>query len=314
MNRCTILYILSIQSSLQTLWSPTADGVIGGLWYIRVTGSGYLSPIGSGKWPWLSANNQKYLKRLTHVPVPSQNVVPALWGPSISWVNPSCSTWADGLDSLSNWGLDSEWTKYIPLQTTCTSQRNQMENVLHWTLLLVLTLTRSWKEIEFIALAASESVTNFAWYSRTLRMRRGPSTDSCTVSKIRVKKILNLNVQKKYVLSSRMPGPVYQLHIETPHTHITRQSTYSVGIVQHRSQPHRTINKDSKNKNKKEICPMESMYHGHTSRSVTDRQIAETVEKNNPILKQEKARTKLAHAEREWNKWTMCKLWAHLAK
>jgi hypothetical protein len=44
--------------------------------------------------------------------------------------------------------------------------------------------TRSWKAIEVIPVAASESATSLAWYSRTPRIRRGPNTNDCTTSKI----------------------------------------------------------------------------------------------------------------------------------
>jgi len=53
-----------------------------------------------------------------------------------------------------------------------------------YTVLLVGTCTRSWKTTEFMLVPASELVTSLAWYSRTLRMRRGPSTNICTGNKI----------------------------------------------------------------------------------------------------------------------------------
>jgi len=53
-----------------------------------------------------------------------------------------------------------------------------------YTILLVGTYTRSWKTIEFMLVAASELATSWAWYPRTLRMRRGPSTNICTSTKI----------------------------------------------------------------------------------------------------------------------------------
>jgi len=52
-----------------------------------------------------------------------------------------------------------------------------------YTVLLVGTSTRSWNTISFMLVSASESATSFAWYSRTPRMRRGPSTNICTPAK-----------------------------------------------------------------------------------------------------------------------------------
>ena len=50
-----------------------------------------------------------------------------------------------------------------------------------YTLWLVETCTRSPKAIELILSPASAPSTNLAWYSRTPRMRRGPSTNICTM-------------------------------------------------------------------------------------------------------------------------------------
>ena len=52
-----------------------------------------------------------------------------------------------------------------------------------YTVPLVDICTCSWKTIEFMLVSASESATSFAWYSRTLRMRRGPITNICTTTK-----------------------------------------------------------------------------------------------------------------------------------
>jgi hypothetical protein len=55
-----------------------------------------------------------------------------------------------------------------------------------YTPLPVDICTRSWKAIEVMAVAALEWATAFklAEYSRTPRIRRGPSKDNCTTSKI----------------------------------------------------------------------------------------------------------------------------------
>jgi hypothetical protein len=53
-----------------------------------------------------------------------------------------------------------------------------------YTVPLVDICTCSWKTIEFMLASASEPATSFAWYSRTLRMRRGPNTNICTTIKI----------------------------------------------------------------------------------------------------------------------------------
>jgi hypothetical protein len=52
-----------------------------------------------------------------------------------------------------------------------------------YTVPLVDICTCSWKTMEFMLVSASEPATSFAWYSRTLRMRRGPSTNICTIDK-----------------------------------------------------------------------------------------------------------------------------------
>jgi hypothetical protein len=52
-----------------------------------------------------------------------------------------------------------------------------------YTVLLVDICTCSWKTIEFMLVSASESATSVAWYSRTLRMRRGPNTNICMTAK-----------------------------------------------------------------------------------------------------------------------------------
>jgi hypothetical protein len=46
---------------------------------------------------------------------------------------------------------------------------------------------RSWKAIEVMAIASSELATSLALYSRTPRIRRGPITNICTTSIVRVK-------------------------------------------------------------------------------------------------------------------------------
>jgi hypothetical protein len=38
--------------------------------------------------------------------------------------------------------------------------------------------------MEVMAVAESESATSLAWYSRMLRIRRGPNTNDCTISEI----------------------------------------------------------------------------------------------------------------------------------
>jgi len=53
-----------------------------------------------------------------------------------------------------------------------------------YTVLLVDTCTRSWKTIEFILVSALDSARSLAWYSRTLRMRRGPNSNLCTLEEI----------------------------------------------------------------------------------------------------------------------------------
>jgi hypothetical protein len=53
-----------------------------------------------------------------------------------------------------------------------------------YTLLLVNACTRSWKIIEVMQVSAWDPATSSAWYSRTPRMRRGPSTNICTPYRI----------------------------------------------------------------------------------------------------------------------------------
>jgi hypothetical protein len=63
------------------------------------------------------------------------------------------------------------------------SSLQNTRQALPYTVLLVDMCTCSWKTIEFMLVSASESAMSFAWYSRTLRMRRGPNTNICTISK-----------------------------------------------------------------------------------------------------------------------------------
>jgi hypothetical protein len=64
------------------------------------------------------------------------------------------------------------------------SSLQNVRQIFPYTVPLVDICTCSWKTIEFISMSASESATSFAWYSRTLRMRRGPNTNICTPNEI----------------------------------------------------------------------------------------------------------------------------------
>ena len=53
-----------------------------------------------------------------------------------------------------------------------------------YTPLPVEMCMRSWKTMEPMPIPASELATSSAWYSRTLRMSRGPSTNICMIEAI----------------------------------------------------------------------------------------------------------------------------------
>jgi hypothetical protein len=90
-----------------------------------------------------------------------------------------------------NVALNVLWSSmYVYIIDTTTDPRPSFSSLQNswqtfaYTVLLVDICTCSWKTIEFMLASASEPATSFAWYSRTLRMRRGPNTNICTTVKI----------------------------------------------------------------------------------------------------------------------------------
>ena len=74
------------------------------------------------------------------------------------------------------------WKTTMELRTKFSHSLQQVL-ILHqfpcYTSLPVDTWMCSWKAIADMAVPASELATSLAWYSRMLRMRRGPSTNIC---------------------------------------------------------------------------------------------------------------------------------------
>jgi len=74
------------------------------------------------------------------------------------------------------WRWLSKWSSRIPCRLLVTY------NIIWkcYTPLLVDICMCSWKAIVVMPVPSSEVATSLAWYSRMLRMRRGPSTNICT--------------------------------------------------------------------------------------------------------------------------------------
>jgi len=85
--------------------------------------------------------------------------------------------------SLQSWNAEQTiWSPMTkPLPDTC---RLPDKHFPCYTLLSVDIYTRSSKAIEVMQVAVSELATSSAWYARTLKMRRGPSTNICMYEKI----------------------------------------------------------------------------------------------------------------------------------
>jgi hypothetical protein len=91
----------------------------------------------------------------------------------------------DLLPAIAAWQLPlAEWQSSAN-NTTRTGRGDTTAAVSESTSrLYTSTSVSSWKAIVLIPVPASDSRTSSAWYSRTLRMRRGPNTNNCTKSPI----------------------------------------------------------------------------------------------------------------------------------
>jgi hypothetical protein len=130
-------------------------------------------------WQWSVTIRWSMLNQLTN----------CLWDidthlPRFTYDPPLRPRWMVMVDRRSRWSWHSiSHVRFHNISSTKNFRRTTRQTVTY-TILLVCICTCSWKTIDSMLVSASEPATSLAWYSRTLRMSRGPSTNIWTPNKI----------------------------------------------------------------------------------------------------------------------------------